>query len=134
AVDGALAGNQTHRGIVDQVVTNWPPGAALWLVWEMSDPTGKAQGLAIDDLSFSASEQAGVGPLAPLSFQVSGTNFILGWSTVSGQTYQLEYKLELDAAPWTPIGSPQVGTGQPLTFTNDITSAMQRFYRLRLLP
>ena len=34
------------------------PGEALWLIWEMADATGKAQGLAIDNLTFSATAQA----------------------------------------------------------------------------
>ncbi|MGA2862971.1 MAG: lamin tail domain-containing protein [Verrucomicrobiota bacterium] len=55
AVDGTLAANQTNLSLLNQVIANWPPGAALWLVWEIADPAGKAQGLAIDNLSFSAS-------------------------------------------------------------------------------
>ena len=55
AVDGTSALNQTNLAVVNQVITNWAPGAALWLVWEMADASGKCQGLAIDNLSFSAS-------------------------------------------------------------------------------
>ena len=55
AVDGTAALNQTNLAVFNQVITNWAPGAALWLVWEMASPAGKSQGLAIDNLSFSAS-------------------------------------------------------------------------------
>jgi hypothetical protein len=55
AVDGTSYLNQTNLAVVNQVITNWVPGAALWLVWEMADASGKSQGLAIDNLSFSAS-------------------------------------------------------------------------------
>jgi hypothetical protein len=55
AVDGTSALNQTNLGVVNLPITNWPPAAALWLVWEMTDSASKAQGLAIDNLSFSAS-------------------------------------------------------------------------------
>ncbi len=55
AVDGTQALNQTNLVVANQWITNWPPGAALWLVWTMADPGGKAQGLGIDNLSFSAS-------------------------------------------------------------------------------
>ena len=58
AVDGTQALNQTNLVVANQLITNWPPGAALWLVWTMADPTGKAQGLGIDNLSFSASTPA----------------------------------------------------------------------------
>ena len=30
---------------------HWPPGTALWLVWQMTDSTGKAQGLGIDNVA-----------------------------------------------------------------------------------
>ena len=55
AVDGTSPLNQTNLSVLNQTITNWPPGAALWLAWRMPDSTGKAQGLAVDNLSFSAS-------------------------------------------------------------------------------
>src|SRR5664280_2322888 len=30
AVDGTLALNQTNLSVLNQTITNWPPGAALW--------------------------------------------------------------------------------------------------------
>ena len=54
AVDGTAATNQIDLAVTNQAITNWPSGAALWLVWQMTDSTGKAQGLAIDNLSFAA--------------------------------------------------------------------------------
>ncbi len=58
AVDGTSPLNQTNLSVLNQGITSWPPGAALWLVWEMADSSGKAQGLAIDNLSFSASSDS----------------------------------------------------------------------------
>jgi hypothetical protein len=49
AVDGTNPTNQISVAVTNQAITNWPPGAALWLVWEMASATGKAQGLAIDN-------------------------------------------------------------------------------------
>ena len=37
AVDGTASLNQTNLAVLDQAITNWPPGAALWLVWQMTD-------------------------------------------------------------------------------------------------
>jgi hypothetical protein len=128
AVDGTSPLNQTNLSVVNQAITNWPPGAALWLVWQMTDSTGKAQGLAIDNLSFSASVPLPV----PLNIQTSGTNLILNWTGIAGQTYQLEYKDDLTAPAWTPLGNPQTGTGGPLATTNNFNAA-QRFFRLRLV-
>jgi hypothetical protein len=103
-----VALNQTNLSVLDQTITNWPPGAALWLVWQMTDSTGKAQGLAIDNLSFSASVPLPV----PLSVQIAGTNLFLNWPGVAGQTYQLEYKNNLtDQA----VGSPVDALPSPTT-------------------
>ena len=129
AVDGTSPLNQTNRSVLNQAITNWPPGAALWLVWQMTDSTGKAQGLGIDDLSFSASVPLSV----PVNIQISGTNLFLNWSGAAGQTYQLEYKNNLTDPAWTPLGSPVTGTGGTLTLTNNFGASLQRFFHLRLV-
>ncbi|MFZ0828260.1 MAG: lamin tail domain-containing protein [Verrucomicrobiia bacterium] len=129
AVNGASPLNQTNLSVLNQTITNWPPGAALWLVWQITDSTGKAQGLGIDNLSFSASV-----PLAvPLYIQTSGPSLYLNWPAIAGQTYQLEYKDDLTAPAWTPLGSPVTGTGTALTLTNSFGVSLQRFFRLRLV-
>jgi len=127
AVDGTAPLNQTNLSVLNQAITNWPPGAALWLVWQMTDNTGKAQGLGIDNLSFSAS----ILPI-PVNVLISGTNLFLNWPAVAGQSYQLEYKDDLGAPAWTPLGSPVTGTGGTLTITNDFASPL-RLFRLRLV-
>jgi hypothetical protein len=130
AVDGTSSVNQTNLGVVNQAI-NWPPGAALWLVWEMADSTGKAQGLGIDDLSFSASDEPMAAPVS-LTIRLSGTNVIFNWPTLVGQTYQPEYNNDLGTTNWIPLGAPIPGTGSLVVFTNDLTPS-DRFFRLRLL-
>jgi hypothetical protein len=129
AVDGTATLNQTSLSVLNQAITNWPPGAALWLVWQMTDSTGKAQGLAIDNLSFSASVPVPV----PLTVQASGTNLFLNWPGVTEQTYQLEYKNNLTDPAWTSVGNPVTGTGGSLTLTNNSGVSSQRFFHLRLV-
>ena len=133
AVDGTASANQTSLSVVNQAIAEWTPGAALWLVWQMTDPTGKAQGLAIDNLSFSASTQTAP-PQLPLNFQTTRTNLILSWTGAAGQRYQLEYKDDLAAGTWTALGNPLIGSGGALSVTNDFTQSAQRFYRLSVLP
>jgi hypothetical protein len=128
-VDGTSLLNQTNLSVWNQTITNWPPGAALWLVWQMPDSTGKAQGLAIDNLSFSASVPVPV----PVNLQISSTNLIFNWTGIVGQTYQLEYKDDLTSPTWTPLGSPVTGNGGTLTTTNNFGASSQRFFRLRLV-
>jgi hypothetical protein len=129
AVDGTATLNQTNLSVLNQAITNWPPGAALWLVWQMTDSTGKAQGLGIDNLSFSASVPLPV----PLNVQISGTNLFMNWPGAAGQTYQLEYKDDLTSPAWTPLGNPGTGTGGTQNLTNDFGASPQRFFRLRLV-
>jgi hypothetical protein len=130
AVDGTAAVNQTNLSLGYTTIANWPPGSALWLVWQMTDSTGKGQGLAIDDFHFSASSQAVLTP-PPFVFQSSGTNFVLGWPTLSGQTYQLQFTEDLANGRWLPWSAPLLGSGQPFYLTNAVASARQRFFRLR---
>jgi regulation of enolase protein 1 (concanavalin A-like superfamily) len=63
---------------------------------------------------------------------VGGGQVILGWQTVLGQNYQLEYKNDLNAATWVSIGGVILGTGGWLTVTNDATLSSRQFYRLRV--
>jgi hypothetical protein len=132
-VDGTSSINQTNLGVINQMITNWPPGAALWLVWEMTDSTGKAQGFGIDNLRFSALDQD-LRALAALSPQTSGTNLVLSWAAPAGLHYQIEYTTSLASPNWQPVGGPLSGTGNTLTLTNPPRPSPQAFYRLRMLP
>lgn len=129
AVDGTSPVNQTNLIVQDQAITSWPPGAALWLVWQMTDSTGKAQGLGIDNFSFSATVPQAV----PLSIQVAGTNLFLNWTGVAGQIYQLQYTTNLAAPSWTPVGNPVTGNGGSLVISNTFNAAPQRYFRLELV-
>ncbi len=131
AVNGTLPLNQTNLSVVNQAITNWPPGAALWLVWQMTDSTGKAQGLGIDNLSFSAN--VAPPPLNQLTIDASGTSLFLNWLGVSGQSYQIEYTDDLTSPTWTPLGDPVTGIGGTLTISNNFSASPQRFFRLRLV-
>jgi hypothetical protein len=126
AVEGTNPTNQMNLAITNQAITNWPPGAALWLVWEMADATGKAQGLAIDNLSFSATAQRAVS----LSVQGPSANqFVLSWPA-SPANYQLYAATNLTPPVlWSPItNAPALNHG-----TNSVaiaTSNAAQFFRL----
>jgi hypothetical protein len=133
AVDGTAPVNQTNLAVVNQLITNWPPDAALWLVWEMASAKGDSQGLAIDNLSFAASAQPLLSPVS-MTVQPSGTNFILSWPGLIGQMYQVQFKTNLTDPAWLPLNTPMPGTGASLSLTNNLAGAPQRFYRLAVLP
>ena len=133
-VDGTTAANQAKIGVVNQPILLWPPGAALWLAWEMTDPAGKGQGLGIDNLNFAATAQpqAVTGPaLSSLPLGVAGGGLVLTWPTILARTYQMQYTTNLAQPNWSAVGRPQVGTGGPLGFTN--TALPAGFYRLQVI-
>jgi hypothetical protein len=69
---------------------------------------------------------------APTLVNAGRTNntFTLRWQTMSGRTYRVEYKNNLNAAQWTIL--PQVinGNGSIYTFMDTATNVPQRFYRV----
>lgn len=134
AVDGTAPENQTKLMVLDQVIADWAPGAALWLVWQMADSAGKAQGLAIDQLRFSATEQPVLSASPPLSAETDGRNLTLSWPSSSSQAYQLEATDALGTGDWIPVGQAVVGTGAPLALTNSLVGVPRRFFRLRITP
>jgi hypothetical protein len=89
----------------------------------------KSQGLALDNLSFSASATLSLS----LSIPAGGSKVLVNWPSVLGQTYQLEYCTNLVDPIWTPLGIPATGTGGTITLTNSLSGAQQSFFRLRLV-
>jgi len=55
--DGTQASNQVSLAVSGLTISNWPPGAALWFVWQ-AQTIGSAQNLAIDNLGFAAGSVA----------------------------------------------------------------------------
>jgi hypothetical protein len=132
AMDGSASANQTNIVAMNQPIVAWPPGAALWLVWQMTNPAGKAQGLAIDNLTISATVQP-LTSLGAMSISVSGKNVVLSWPTVPGGVYRIQFKNALSDDYWTTVGSDLPGTGASLVFTVDSSGQAQGFYRVLLV-
>jgi glucuronoarabinoxylan endo-1,4-beta-xylanase len=61
----------------------------------------------------------------------TATGFTMTFPTVSGQSYQVEYKTNLTDAVWTPLGDPISGTGNPISVTNAL-EGNQYFYTLEI--
>jgi PEP-CTERM motif len=53
-VDGALSANETNINLNAVSISNWGTNQALWLTWQTATAAGSSQGIAIDNLSFSA--------------------------------------------------------------------------------
>jgi hypothetical protein len=130
AVDGTAATNQIDLAVTSQAITNWPSGAALWVVWEMADSTGKAQGLAIDNLSFAASALAGSTNGPVLKLQGSTANpFVISWPA-SATGYQLYSATNLSPPiTWSLVTAPSAESNGTFYLTIPATNAEQ-FFRL----
>lgn len=79
----------------------------------------------LDQFNFAGTAIVVVNPV------LNGTAFTLAVSSVTGKSYVLEYKNNLDDAGWIPL--PAVpGTGLPLELTDPAASTVHRFYRVRI--
>ena len=120
AVDGTAPANQISLGVTNQVITNWPPGAALWLVWEMADATGKAQGLGIDNLSFSANQLQSTTntppTLAAIPNQTVYANTLLTFTATATDTDQPPQTLTFSLGAGSPTGA-SITSGGVFTWT-----------------
>lgn len=59
-----------------------------------------------------------------------GSSSRITWNTVLGETYLLDYKDDMNAVSWTSLGASIIGTGLPVTFTNN-AALTKRYYRIR---
>ncbi|HEX5221186.1 MAG TPA: lamin tail domain-containing protein [Verrucomicrobiae bacterium] len=64
---------------------------------------------------------------------LNNQQFVLSWPTLPGQRFQVEAATGFNPANWTPLGSPLTGTGEVLRYTNHLSDAPRRYYRLALL-
>jgi hypothetical protein len=131
AVDGTAPANQINLAVTNQSVIRWPTGEALWLVWEMADATGKAQGLAIDNLSFAATALGTPTNTPVLSIQGSSANpYVIAWPAPS-TGYQLYSATNL-APPvaWSLVTNPAVQSNGTFYLSIPPTNAAAQFFRL----
>jgi len=127
AVDGTVPANQELLSVANQPIGNWAPGAALWLVWQMTDPAGKAQGLAIDNLSFSASSASSSPPV--LSAQLTANGLVVSWpAAYSGFILQQSSDLSQPGG-WSAVSLPVTSSGGINSVTIPLAGAVQ-FFRL----
>jgi len=130
-VDGTAPANQIELAATNQSITAWPPGAALWLVWEMADSTGLSQGLAIDNLSFAATALGTPTNTPVLSVLGSSVSpLVISWPAPSAG-YQLYCATNL-APPvaWSLVANPAAQSNGMFYLTITPTNAPAQFFRL----
>jgi uncharacterized repeat protein (TIGR03803 family) len=75
-------------------------------------------------------------PMAPVFRTIARSNdtLSLAWSTVAGQSYQLQCKSGLFSTNWNDLGGAVVATNGTMSASDSIGSIPQRYYRVVLLP
>ena len=65
----------------------------------------------------------------------NSTNFVISFSSKTGQTYRVERTETLNPAVWVPVANNIPGTGNPVQVPDTgIPLHAQRFYRVLILP
>jgi hypothetical protein len=62
----------------------------------------------------------------------NGNNFEMTWATRAGQRYAIDYKNDLNTPQWTPLVT-NTALGLNLSYTNNVLTPPQRFFRIRLV-
>jgi len=76
-------------------------------------------------------------PIVPPVFEsISVTNGVvrLIWSTVNGRSYRVQYSDDLSATNWTDIAPDVTAPGPTASLTSPVGEALQRYYRVFVLP
>ncbi len=83
-----------------------------------------------------ASNRLGAPPAPQLSGITLETNGAVQFQSevIPNRTYRVEYKDDLNAPSWLPLGGTRTATGSQLTVSDPIADRPQRFYRMVLLP
>jgi hypothetical protein len=122
---GVLTGNP---GLSTSATTNSPPGIyAITVGPGTLNAANYIFAFASGTLTVAAAPQL-------TGFNLNANQFVIGWPTIAGQHYQLEFKDNLAATTWNPLGGSVAGTGNPIIVTNDVTASPQRFFRLIITP
>lgn len=112
--DGTQPSNQVSVATSAMTITNWPPGAALWLIWQ-GQTLGSAQDVAIDNLSFAAGLVAAptvlVQPVSPLT-QTSATLNAKVTPNDSATSVYFQYGATASYGSFTPTNSLAAGIVQ----------------------
>ena len=101
-----------------------------------------AQGRSADETGgityLSSPTPAGVNaqppPLPAIAYAKDGSSVTFTLSVLPNFRYRLEYKDDLSAAAWTPLGSSITATGTTIQITDPDAAGPQRFYRAVRTP
>ena len=115
--------------ITTMATTNSPPGN-----YPIAINVGTLRAVNYGFAGFTPGTLTVVGAPRLGGFALTTNQLVFNWPTIFSQTYQLQYKDNLTATNWTPLGSPVTGNGNPISVTNNLSASPQRFFRLSISP
>ncbi len=137
--DGTQSSNQVSLAVTSLTISNWPSGSALWLTWQALT-LGTAQDVAIDNLTFSATNPSLVVPVTPpvlrgASFAASGVAAGMQFTFTNTPGVSASFTVwgttNLTPAAWQNLGHPTEGVAGQYQFIDaSATNRAQRFYRV----
>ena len=135
--DGTLPANQINVGVTNLVITNWPAGSTLWLVWQ-ANTLGTAQNVAIDNVTFSASQPV-ANPILPITITSGSTHFTGGgalqfsFTNAAGVSFTVlgSTNVALPIAQWQNLGHPTESPAGQYQFSDSTATNKAKFYLLR---
>lgn len=135
-IGGRPAWTGNSGGFITTAV-NLPPGAPGRLVrlrWRLgTDSSVSGTGWYVDSITLDRTTFECCVPLVRPTIVGAwrmGSDFVLGHTTVAGQTYELEGRPGFPGAGWKPRGSV-MGDGSVKYHTNDVHRAGHEFFRVR---
>jgi len=93
---------------------------------------GSGRYFAMDDVVLAPRSTPSASPTIQAP-GLTGGAINLSWTTVIGQSYQLQASSNLVSSNWVSIGQPFTASNSVIA-TSDLPTNGARFYRLRLLP
>ena len=154
AVNGTLNGiyrvtfyEETGAYIVEQISTTDADGDGNPDNWELAygfnsnDPVDASADTDGDGLTNKQEFQAGTNPrdamsvLRISSIAPSGSNLVIGFPSVSGKVYRIEYADVLTNSSWPTLSDNIAGTGGTIQITDPgAINRPNRFYKVTVLP
>ena len=117
-------------------IITWTPGPAQSGTTNVFETTvtddGKPSLSATN--SFLVVVPAPSSPPVIQSIDFTSGSVVITWSSVAGQTYQLQYQDALGDPTWNNLDLDIPATGSSTTATNVVGDLPQRFYRVLMLP
>jgi hypothetical protein len=136
---GRLAWSGPSPGFITTKV-NLPTsviGQTIQFRWRCgTDNSGPYPGWWIDSVALTGLACCTNSALPPapqiLSLNLTSGAAVVVWRSALGQTYRLQYKINLNDPSWTDILPDIVAQGATSSATNALSGAPQRFYRVML--